>query len=77
MDRAQRSSTACAIAQANYPHGFDIVIRCTPREARATEWGEMARQTLQHAEWAGNPWFLADPLGTLTINLPELEETIT
>jgi hypothetical protein len=74
MDRAKRSYIASAIAQANYPHWWDVVLRCTPRDARSAEWEEMARQALQHAEWAGNPWFLADPLGTITVDLPDLEE---
>lgn len=65
---------ACAIARANFPHTWDLVMRCTPREARGDQWREMARQALQHAEWSGNPWTLADPLGGTMVEMPDIDD---
>jgi hypothetical protein len=71
----RRRARWCALAYANFPHWSDVVIRCTPRESRARAWEEMAREALQQAEWAGNPWFLVDPLSDATmIDVSELEE---
>jgi hypothetical protein len=65
---------SCAMACANFPHWWEVVIRCTPPTERAGQWEAMAREACQQAEYAGNPWFLADPLGLVMIDLPDLTE---